>query len=83
MAGVLKSLASIVSEGVRAKRFKPVSPMLVHAGIVAPILLFFASVGIRQRVERGGVSGAAKLSPDEVVAHVQRVAVGLLEGRIA
>lgn len=80
---VLKSLAAIVAEGVRAGRFRPVNPLLVHAGIVAPVLLFFASVGIRRRIERAGLRGAARIDRDEVVAHVTRVSLGLLEGRIA
>jgi AcrR family transcriptional regulator len=82
MAGVLKALAAIVEEGVRAQVFRPVNPLLVHAGIVGPVLLFFASDSIRRRVERLGVRGAATVSQDEVVAHVQRVALALLEGRI-
>ena len=81
MTGVVKALSSIIEEGVRAGAFRPTNPLLVHAAIVAPVLLFFASDGIRRRVERAGVRGAASLTRDEVVAHVQRVALGLLEGR--
>ena len=33
----------IIDEGVRAGRFSRVNPLLVHAGIIAPLLLFFAS----------------------------------------
>lgn len=82
MTGVLRALASIIEEGVRAGVFRPISPLLVHAGIIAPVLLFFASAAIRRRVERAGVRGTATLTRDEVVAHVQRVTLGLLEGRI-
>ncbi len=82
MTGVLKALAAIIEEGVRARTFRPVNPLLLHAGIVGPVLLFFASDGIRRRVERLGVRGAATVAQDEVVAHVQRVALGLLEGRL-
>jgi TetR/AcrR family transcriptional regulator len=81
MAGVLKSLGAIINQGVEAKQFTPMNPLLVHAGIIAPLLLFFASSGLRQRIARSGVSGVSKLQRDEVVAHVQRVALGLLEGR--
>jgi TetR/AcrR family transcriptional regulator len=81
MTGVLKALASIIEEGVRSGAFRPTNPLIVHAAIVAPVLLFFASHGIRRRVERAGVRGAASLTREEVVAHVQRVALGLLEGR--
>jgi AcrR family transcriptional regulator len=83
MAVVLTSIASIVAEGVRKGEFEEISPVLVHAGIVAPVLLFFASVALRERIERFGVKGPARLSRDEMVAHVQRLAVGLLEGRMA
>lgn len=81
MTGVLKALASIIEEGVRAGAFRPINPLLVHAGIVGPVLLFFASDGIRRRVARTGVRGAVTVTRHEVVAHVQRVALGLLEGR--
>jgi AcrR family transcriptional regulator len=81
MTGVVKALSSIIEEGVRSGAFRPTNPLIVHAAIVAPVLLFFASGGIRRRVERAGVRGAASLTREEVVAHVQRVALGLLEGR--
>jgi AcrR family transcriptional regulator len=81
MAGVLKSLGSIMAQGIAAKQFTPTNPLLLHAGIVAPLLLFFASGGIRQRIARSGVKGVSQLQRAEVVAHVQRVALGLLEGR--
>jgi TetR/AcrR family transcriptional regulator len=83
MLGILTSVTSIVGEGVRAGRFKPINPLLVHAGIVAPVLLFFATSGIRRRIERAGLRGAAQIDRDEMVTHIQRVALGLLEGRIA
>jgi AcrR family transcriptional regulator len=82
MAGILKGLASILDEGVRAGRFRAVSPFLVHGGVVAPILLFFASAGIRRRIEQAGARGVAGIERHEVVAHVQRVTLGLLEGRM-
>ena len=80
MAGVLASLRAIIDAGVRAGRFRPIHPLLLHAGIVAPVLLFFASSGIRQRVERAGIRGIANIARDDMVAHVQRVSLGLLRG---
>src|SRR5262245_40475936 len=77
MAGVLKALASIVDEGVRLGRFTAINPLLVHAGIIAPVLLFFASVGLRKRIAKSGIEAAVSMQRDEVVAHVQRVALGL------
>jgi len=81
IATVLKTLGAIVKEGIDAHRFRPVKPLLVHAGIVGPLLLYFASTGIRRRLERGGVRGAGGFDRDEVVAHVQRVALHTLEGQ--
>jgi TetR/AcrR family transcriptional regulator len=82
ISGVVAALGSIVEEGVRAGVFKPVSPLLVHAGIVAPLLLFFASAPLRRRLERTGLTDASHLTSGDVVSHVQRVSLGLLEGRI-
>ena len=81
IAAVVKSLRHILHEGCAAGRFRPVDPLLVHAGIVGPILLYFASASLRGRLQRGGVAGASTISRDDVVAHVQRVALMALEGR--
>jgi AcrR family transcriptional regulator len=83
IANVVKALAGIIAEGVAARRFAPVNPVIVHAGIVGPLLLYFASTKMRKRLERGGVRGAAQFTRDEMVAHVQNVAVSLLQGRMS
>ena len=82
MTGVLRALTAIIDEGVRAGAFRPINPLLLHAGIVGPVLLFFASAGIRRRIDRSGAKGMAGLTRDEVVAHVQRVTLGLLTGTV-
>ncbi len=78
MAVVLKSLGAIVEQGVHAGRFRPINPILIHAGIVAPVMLFFASIKLRQRMERTGIAGVSALTRDEIVGHVQRVALTLV-----
>ena len=83
MARIVKALGAIVEEGVRAGAFKPVNTLVVHAGIIAPLLLFFASEGIRRRIERIGVRDVMQIDRDHIVAHIQRTTVALLEGRIA
>jgi AcrR family transcriptional regulator len=83
MAGILRALTAIIDEGVRKKQFSAVNPLLVHAGIIAPLLLYFATAGIRARIERTGVRRVAGIDRAEVVAHIQRVTLGLLEGRMA
>ena len=83
VAGILKTLVAIVDEGVRRERFQPVNPFLLHAGIVGPILLFFASQPLRARLVRRGASRAVtNIKAAEAIAHVQRVALGILEGRV-
>jgi AcrR family transcriptional regulator len=81
MAAVIRTLAAIIAEGVAANEFRPIHPVLLQAGIVGPILMYFGSAGIRRRLERGGVKGAGGLERDAVVAHVQRVTLSMLEGQ--
>jgi TetR/AcrR family transcriptional regulator len=82
LSEVLKALKAIIDEGVRAGCFRPFNPLLVHAGIVAPLLLFFASAPIRQRLTKAGVAAAAQIRRDAVIAHVQGVALATLEGKV-
>jgi AcrR family transcriptional regulator len=78
---VVRILATLIQEGVRAGAFENVSPLLVHAGIVAPLLLFFATRPLRERIERAGVPGAAGFAREEVVSHIQNVTMTMLRRR--
>jgi AcrR family transcriptional regulator len=82
IAAIVQALGTIVSDGARRAGFHPVNPLLVHAGIVAPVLLFFASARLRSRIERAGLQGISDIDRDQMVAHVQRVTLGVLEGRM-
>jgi TetR/AcrR family transcriptional regulator len=82
VAGIVKRLAGIVKEGVDAGVFRPVDPLLVHGGIVGPLLLYYASASLRKRMARAGVARADAYHSPEVIAHVQRVALATLQGRI-
>ena len=79
IAAIVAMLAGIVREGVAAGRFRPVNPLLVHGGIVAPILLYFASARLRLRIEKAGTRDAGRVPQDEVIAHVHRVTLAVLE----
>jgi len=83
LVGIIKALAGIMQEGVKAGRFRATNPLLLHAGIVGPLLLYFASTTVRRRIERAGLAGAGQSDRDEVVAYVQRVALTTLEGRVS
>ena len=82
VAGIVQKLVLILQDGVRNHGFRKVNPLLVHGSIVGPLLLFFASAGVRERLQRAGLPGAAQFTRDEVVAHVQRVTLALVEGRM-
>lgn len=82
MRGVLSALGAIVAEGTAQARFKPVNPMVLQAGIIAPLMFFTATSPLRQRIARSGGPDVSSVSPEAVVAHVSRVALAILEGRI-
>jgi hypothetical protein len=46
-------------------------------------MFFFVTDRVRRKFERAGVAGAAQMSREAVVAHVQRLALAVLEGRVA
>ena len=80
VAGIVAMLGGFIQEGVKAGEFVPVPHMLIHAGIVGPLLLFFASRPLRARMERAGARGVAQFTRGEVVTHVQNVTLGTLRG---
>ena len=80
---VIAALAAIIEEGCRAGRFHRVNPMLVQGGIIAPLMFFLATADVRRKLDRAGVRGASKFSRDDIVSHIQRVTLAVLEGRIA
>jgi TetR/AcrR family transcriptional regulator len=79
IAAIVGVLAGIIGEGVAAGRFRPVHPLLVHGGIVAPLLLFFATDRLRTRIARGGFRAATQIAASDVVAHIHRVTLALLQ----
>ena len=80
---VLGALGAIIAEGVRAGRFEPTQALLVQGGIIAPLMFFLATAPLRKRIARTGADGLANLSRDIVVAHIQRLTLAQLEGKIA
>ena len=79
---VLAALGGIIAEGVRAGRFQPAHPLLVQGGIVAPLMFFVATARLREKIARAGVSPLPLISRDMVVAHIQRLTLAQLEGKI-
>jgi AcrR family transcriptional regulator len=83
VASIVGTLAGMIEEGVRAGVFVPAPHMLVHTGVIGPLLLFFASTRLRARLSRARVPGAAELNRDQVIAHIQNVTLGVLRGMTA
>src|SRR5262245_36324448 len=80
--GVLGALGRILDEGVRAGHFHRVNPLVFQAGVIAPLMFFFATTGVRRRLARGGATGAADIPTGEVIAHIQQLALAQLEGKL-
>jgi TetR/AcrR family transcriptional regulator len=80
IAGILQHVARAVQDGVSANRFQPANPLLVQLGIVGPLLMFFATAPLRRRAP-SQLALAAQVSTEQVIAHVQRVALLTLEGK--
>ncbi len=74
IARVLGHVAAAVQDGVAAKRFKPANPLFVQLGIVGPLLMFFATAPMRRRAPQQ-LAFAANLTTEQIIAHVQRVAL--------
>ena len=82
VADIIRALAGFVEAGVRSGAFRPIEPLLVHAGIVGPLLLFFASEPLRERMARAGNRGA-RFHREQVVRHIQQVTIDVLRGGAA
>lgn len=80
VAGILQLVAGAVKDGAASKRFAPANPLLVQLGIVGPLLMFFATAPLRRKAPPP-LDQAASLTTEQVIAHVQRVALLSLEGK--
>ena len=80
---VLAALGTIVNEGCRAGVFRPVHPMVLQGGIIAPLMFFLASARLRHKIERAAPNARLAVSRDDVVAHIQRLTLAQLQGKIA
>jgi AcrR family transcriptional regulator len=79
---VLGALGAIIAEGTREGRFHPMPPFMVQAGIIAPMMVFFATSRLRAKIARLTHTDVTELSREAVVAHIQRVTLAQLEGKV-
>ena len=80
---VLATLGGIVADGCRRGSFHPVNPMVLQAGVIAPLMFFLASARLRQKIERAAPGARLAVSRDDIVAHIQRLTLAQLQGKIA
>jgi AcrR family transcriptional regulator len=77
-ARVVETLAAIIEEGCRQGVFRPLGPLKVHLGIIAPLLLFAASEPTRRKLGRAGVGEARDLTLERMVEHVTDATLAVL-----
>ena len=79
---VLAALGGIIAEGARAGRFQPLPPFMVQVSIIAPLMVFFATSNMREKIARLTRADVTGIARETIVAHIQRVTLAQLEGRI-
>jgi TetR/AcrR family transcriptional regulator len=79
---VLGALGRIIAEGTHDGRFQPLPAFMVQAGIIAPLMVFFATSRLREKIARLTQADVTGVSREAVVAHIQRVTLAQLEGKI-
>jgi TetR/AcrR family transcriptional regulator len=80
---VLAVLGRIIAEGRRRGVFHAVNPMLLQGAIIAPLMFFLASARLRHKIERTAPDARLAVSRDAMVAHIQRLTLAQLEGKIS
>jgi TetR/AcrR family transcriptional regulator len=78
LAAVPATLGRIVEEGCHAGTFSPAHPLLLHFGIVGPLVLFQASHPVRARLNAPGHLHLAALELDDMLAHIERATLAAL-----
>jgi AcrR family transcriptional regulator len=80
---VLAALGGIIAEGCRRGVFHQVNPMVLQGGIIAPLMFFLASARLREKIARSLPQARFTVSHDALVAHIQRLTLAQLQGKIA
>ena len=78
---VPETLGAIAAEGHAAGVFRRCHPLLLHFGVVGPIVLYSASQPIRSRFARTGATALASPSPEDLLAHVEHTTLATLTAK--
>jgi len=82
VAQIPATLGRIVAEGQARGRFRPVHPLLLHFSIVGPLVLFFVSQPVRERIMAPEVR-AVPLALEDVLAEIERSTLAALTPEVS
>jgi len=72
------TLGRIVAEGRAAGQFGPAHPLLLHFGIVGPLILFHVSRPVRERLSTSSLADAPPIELEDMLAQIERATLATL-----
>lgn len=78
MRQIPETLGAIVNEGRAAGVFRPCHPLMLHFSIVGPLVLYFASSPVRQRLTRARLTSLAAVELADLIAYLEQTALATL-----
>lgn len=79
---VPRTFGEIVAQGVAAGAFRPVDPLLAYLSVLGPVVIFTASASMRAEAMKKIGPVFTEPGHDDLVTHVQAVALGMLRGSV-
>jgi AcrR family transcriptional regulator len=73
LADLVAFVASGVQQGVTEGTIRPLHPLLFHFSMIGPMLLYFATAGLREKVASAGQPMLRALTPEVLARHVQEM----------
>jgi TetR/AcrR family transcriptional regulator len=70
LAAIIASVRSALEQGTASGAFRPLDPLLVHIGMLGPLVLYFASRPFRERLLPLTDLGLRQPAPEALVAHL-------------
>jgi AcrR family transcriptional regulator len=78
IAGVFGAVRGVIITGTDERTFQPVHPSLAHFTLIAPVIMFRATAGVRQRLKKVRNVDIPDADPATLVRHMQMVARRML-----
>ncbi len=73
LAELIAFVAGAVQEGVAQGTIRPQNPLLFHFSMIGPLLLYFVSAGLREKVASAGQPALRALGTEALGQHVQEM----------